>query len=67
MEDDVCGTNCSVPFVSGNGEMDNVSSQHGVVPHLVLVGVGEVGDPGEGGGGMKEVRRGERGILTKSS
>ena len=50
MESDVGRPDCSVPFVSGDGEVDDVTRQHGEVAHLVLVGVGEIGDTGEGMG-----------------
>ena len=49
VDDDISGTNCAVSFIRCYGEVYDVASQHGVVSDLVLVCVGESGDPGEGG------------------
>ena len=54
MESYVGRPDCSVPFVSGDGEVDDVPSQHGEVAHLVVVGVGEICDTGEGVGEGEE-------------
>ena len=59
MESYVGRPDCSVPFVSGDGEVDDVPSQHGEVAHLVVVGVGEICDTGEGVGEGGGRRRGQ--------
>ena len=59
MESYVGRPDCSVPFVSGDGEVDDVPSQHGEVAHLVVVGVGEICDTGEGAGEGGGRRRGQ--------
>ena len=59
MDDNISGTNCAVSFIRCYGEVYDVASQHGVVSDLVLVCVGESGDPGEGGReGRREGGRG---------
>ena len=50
MEGDIGCPDGAVPFIRCYGEVDDVTSQHGVVPDLILVCVGEIGDSGEEGG-----------------
>ena len=51
VEGDIGCPDRAVSFIRCYGEVYDVASQHGVVPDLIFVCVGEIGDPGEGGGG----------------
>ena len=61
MEGDVGCPHGAVSFIRCYGEVYDVTRQHGVVPDLILVCVGEVGDSGEEGEEGEEGRRGRRG------